>query len=52
MRNIIDLEMDKLLDKEPNNILETSLLEGEDLINFFFALLNFASNIPAKPLGS
>jgi len=52
MRNIIDLEVDKLLSKKLNSTLETFLLEGEDLTNTFLALLGFAGNIPAESLNN
>jgi hypothetical protein len=52
MRNIIDLKMDELLDKGPNNILKASLLKREDSTDPSLALLGSAGNTPAEPLSN
>jgi hypothetical protein len=44
--------MDKLLDEESNNTLETFLLKGENLTDLSLALLDSAGNTPAEPLNS
>jgi hypothetical protein len=52
MRNIVDLKMDELLGKGPNNILKISLLKEKDLTDLSLALLDFTSNILAESLNS
>jgi hypothetical protein len=52
MRNIVDLKIDKLLDKGLNDILKVLLLEEKDPTDFSFAFLSFAGNIPAESLSN
>jgi hypothetical protein len=52
MKNILNLEMNEMLNKEPNVILEIFPSGEKGSTNLFFIFLDSSGNIPAKPLGS
>jgi len=52
IKNILNLKIDKILNKEPNAILEALFLREERFTNPFFIPLDSLNSTAAKLLGS